>query len=68
MREGRERGGYSLSCMAVAVRPQTPYILTVLGTERVGFSPTRQALLAPNAKRNVRCILLRAACEADFLA
>ena len=47
------------------------------GTEHVGFSPTRQTSLAPSAKHRevfgesherVSYILLRSACEADFLA
>ena len=33
-------------------RPSQPHNA---GTEHVGFSPTRQTLLAPSAKRNVRC-------------
>ena len=33
-------------------RPSHPYNA---GTEHVGFSPTRQTLLAPSAKRSVRC-------------
>ena len=36
------------SGMTVAIRPLHPYNA---GTEHVGFSPTRQTLLAPSAKR-----------------
>ena len=36
------------SRMVIAVRPSHPYNG---GTEHVGFSPARQALLAPSAKR-----------------
>ena len=39
------------SCMAVVVCEQTLASLKVLGTEHVGFSPNRQALLAPSEKR-----------------
>ena len=34
--------------MTIAIRPSHTYSA---GTERVGFSPTRQTLLAPSAKR-----------------
>ena len=34
--------------ITIAIRPSHPYNA---GTEHVGFSPTRQALLAPSAKR-----------------
>ena len=40
-----------MSCMAVVVddhKPSHPYNA---GAEHVGFSPTRQTLLAPSAKR-----------------
>ena len=56
-RDGRsERGGggrystlmHSRSPMTIAIRPSHPYNG---GTEHVGFPPTRQALLAPSAKR-----------------
>ena len=54
-----------------------PRIPTMPGRSTSGFLPTRQALLAPNATRNVRCwasrtkgrlhLLRRTAREADFL-
>ena len=36
------------SGMAIAIRPSHPYIA---GTEHVGFSMSRQTLLAPSEKR-----------------
>ena len=69
-------GGWSLSCpQSYDHKSSHPYHA---GTEHVEFSPTRQALLAPSAKRpwgvgrvvwRVSCTLLRRSpCEADFLA
>ena len=59
----------------MAVDPSIPFNT---GKEHVGFTPTRQALLDPSAKRNVGCStsrmkgelhpLLRLDCEADILA
>ena len=64
---------YSISYMGVSYdhRPSHPYNT---GTEHVGFSPTRQSLLAPSARQREVfgeshkgcCILLRTACEADL--
>ena len=49
---GGEGGVYSIfmhsrSRMPIAIRPSRP---CYAGTEHVGFSPTRQTLLAPSAK------------------
>ena len=57
-RSGREGGVYSLSCMAVVFKTRDPRIrdggrqgfTDQTGMESVGFSPTRQTLLAPSAK------------------
>ena len=60
------------SRMTIAIRPSHPYYA---GTEHVGFSPTRQTLLAPSAKRRevfgesherVNCTLPRTARETDL--
>ena len=50
-RGGRGRGAHFMhgrSGMTIWYRPSHPYNV---GTEHVGFPPTRQALLAPSAKR-----------------
>ena len=65
-----------MSWMAVVVghRPSHP---SNAGTEHVGFSPTRQTLLPPSAKRREVCAsrmkgelhpAKNLACEPDFLA
>ena len=50
MFDGGGGGGVLSLCMAVVLsrKPSHPYFA---GTEHVGFSPTRQNLLAPTAKR-----------------
>ena len=49
---GGGRGVLSASmCMAVVVYDHRPSHPGYAGTEHVGFSPTRQTLLAPRAKR-----------------
>ena len=47
-------GVYFISCMAVARMITDPRIHNA-GAGHVGFSPTRQILIAPSAKRNMRC-------------
>ena len=42
---------YSIPCMAVVVYPYIPSRPYNVGTEHVGFSPTRLTVLAPSAKR-----------------
>ena len=58
--------------MTIAIRPSHH---NNAGTEDVGFSTTREALLAPSAKqcevfgeshKRVSCTLLRTACRADL--
>ena len=53
----RERGGCTHVMHGRNRKTMDPRIPAVYnaGMEHVGFSPTRQAWLAPSAKRNVRC-------------
>ena len=47
----------------VTIDPRIPYNA---GTEHVGFSPTRQTLLAPNAKHHEMLVELREGCAVSY--